>query len=165
MAVLAGGVNASRLRRGITRVSNVRASRTPKTAIATSPATRDTALLTPDATPACRLSTALMTVVVNGATVTAIPNARTITAGQNVVQHEPPMKGRANNAKPSAAMMGPTVSGRRLPTRATRPPDHRDSANMMMGKGRIAAPADVAAYPRTWMRSSGSRNNTSASAA
>ena len=78
-----------------TRASNVRASTTPKTAIASRPATRATALLTPDATPACRGSTALITVVVRGATVIAIPNPSTTTAGKNVVQYEPPIPGRA----------------------------------------------------------------------
>src|SRR6185295_2863860 len=99
-----------------------------------------TALLMPDATPACRLSTAAITVVVSGATVTAMPSPRTTTAGKNVVQYEPPIPGRAYNATPSAAMAGPIVSGSRLPTRATRPPDHRDNANMISGKGSSAAP-------------------------
>ena len=89
-------------------------------------------------------STALITVVVSGATVTAIPNPSTTTAGKNVVQYEPPIPGRAYNARPSAATAGPTVSGSRLPTRATSPPDHRDSANMMTGNGSSAAPAAVA---------------------
>src|ERR1700704_2269730 len=100
---------------------------TPNTAIARRPATRATALLTPDATPAWWLSTALITVVVSGATVIARPNPSTITAGKNVVQYGPPIPGRAYSATPKAAMAGPSVSGRRLPTRATRPPDHRDS--------------------------------------
>ena len=50
------------------------------------------------------------------------------------------MPGRAYNAMPSAAIAGPTVSGRRLPTRATSPPDHRDNANMISGSGSSAAP-------------------------
>ncbi len=39
---------------------------------------------------------------------------------------------------------GPAINGRRLPTRATIPPDHRDSANMISGNGSSAAPAAVA---------------------
>ena len=58
----------------------------PNTAIATSPATRETALFTPDATPACSAWTAFITVVVNGATTIAIPRPSTATAGKNVVQ-------------------------------------------------------------------------------
>jgi hypothetical protein len=75
-----------------------------------------------------------MAVVVRGATVAAIPKATTTTAGKNVVQYEPPMPGRAYSARPTAAIAGPTVSGRRLPVRATSAPDHRDSTNMMIGK-------------------------------
>src|SRR5712691_10439303 len=122
--------------RGVTRASKVRASATLNTAIASRPATRATALLTPDATPAWRLSTAPITVVVSGATVIAIPNPSTTTAGKNVVQYEPPTPGRAYNPRPSAATAGPSVSGSRLPTRPTRPPDHRDNANMINGNGR-----------------------------
>jgi len=62
----------------------------------------------------------------------------------NVIQYEPPMPGRAYNARPRAARAGPTVNGSLLPVRATRPPDHLDSANMITGNGRSAAPAAVA---------------------
>jgi hypothetical protein len=43
-------------------------------------------LLTPDATPTSRSSTAAMTVVVSGATVIAMPRPITAMAGKNVVQ-------------------------------------------------------------------------------
>src|SRR5712692_5225948 len=141
---LAGDDRTRRSRRGRTRASNVRASTTPKTAIARRPATLATALLTPDATPECRGSTALITIVVRGATVIAIPNPSTTTAGKNVVQYVPPIPGRAYSARPSAATAGPTVRGSRLPTRATKPPDHRESANTISGNGSNAAPAAVA---------------------
>src|SRR3954464_2788002 len=59
--------------RGVTRWSKVRASATPNTAIASRPATRATALLTPDADPAWRASTASITVAVSGAPGLAIP--------------------------------------------------------------------------------------------
>src|SRR5258705_13992342 len=113
------------------------------TAIARRPATLATALFTPDAAPACRGSTALITVVVSGATVTAMPRPSTTTEGKNVAQYAPPIPGRAYNARPTAAIEGPTVSGSRLPTRATNPPDHRESANMISGNGSSAAPAAV----------------------
>src|SRR5262245_1959445 len=119
---------------------------TPKTAIASSPATRATALLIPDATPACDGSTAVITVVVSGATVIAMPTARTRTAGKNVTQYEPPIPGRAYKPNPIAATVGPSVSGRRGPTRFTRPPDQRDNANMIRANGSSAAPASVGEY-------------------
>ena len=50
------------------------------------PATRETALFTPDAMPTCFSSTAVITTVVRGATLMAIPKPRTITAGKKVVQ-------------------------------------------------------------------------------
>src|SRR5205085_12440344 len=86
ISALTGDEIARRARVGLARASNVRVSTTPKSAIARRPATRATALLTPDATPACLGSTALITVVVNGATVIAMPNPSTTTAGKNVVQ-------------------------------------------------------------------------------
>ena len=58
----------------------------PNTAIASRAAARDTALLTPEATPAMSSSTAPITVVVSGATVTVMPKPSTTTAGKNVVQ-------------------------------------------------------------------------------
>jgi hypothetical protein len=58
----------------------------PRSAIASMPAIREMALLMPDAVPACWLSAALMTVVVSGATLTAMPRPSTAIAGKNVVQ-------------------------------------------------------------------------------
>ena len=55
-------------------------------ATASRPAARDTALLMPDAVPAWRTSTAFITVVVSGATLTAIPSPSTIIAGRKVLQ-------------------------------------------------------------------------------
>src|SRR3954468_9465069 len=76
--------------RGRTRASKVRARKTPNTAIARSPATLDTELFTPEATPECDVSTAPITAVVSGATVIVIPSPSTHTAGNTVVQYEPP---------------------------------------------------------------------------
>ena len=58
----------------------------PKTAIASSAAMRDTALLMPEATPARPVSNAFITVVVNGATLTTIPNPNTSKPGKKVDQ-------------------------------------------------------------------------------
>ena len=56
------------------------------TATASSPAARDTALLMPEAVPARFTSTAFITVVVSGATLTAIPSPSTTMGGKNVPQ-------------------------------------------------------------------------------
>ena len=90
-------------------------STTPRTAIAINPATRETALLMPDATPAWSWATEFITVVVSGATLIAMPKPSTITAGKKVLQYEPPMPGLANSAKPTAATSGPMISGRLAP--------------------------------------------------
>src|SRR5258706_1993470 len=58
----------------------------PKTAMASSPAARETALLIPEAIPAWRCSTAPITAVVSGATVMVMPNPITTTAGKKVIQ-------------------------------------------------------------------------------
>ena len=58
----------------------------PKTATARSPAIRDTALFTPEATPASLEGTDSITAVVSGATLIAIPMPRTTTAGKKVLQ-------------------------------------------------------------------------------
>jgi cation:H+ antiporter len=55
-------------------------------AIASSPPTRETALLMAEAIPAWRTSTAFITVVVSGATVTAIPSPSTTIGGKKVLQ-------------------------------------------------------------------------------
>ena len=65
-------------------------------------------------------------------------------SGKNVVQYDPPIPGTANSARPAAAITDPAVSGRRLPTLATRPPDHRERTNIRTGNGRRAPPAAVA---------------------
>ena len=131
--------------RRVTRASNVRASTTPNTAIASSPATRDTALLTPDATPAC------------GGLDRAHHRRRQRRHGDRHAEsehHRPRERTSSSTSRrfPAgrtarsrrAAIAGPTVSGSRLPMRATSPPDQRDSANMMSGNGSSAAPAAVA---------------------
>jgi tripartite-type tricarboxylate transporter receptor subunit TctC len=56
---------------------------------------------------------------------------------------------KAKSAKPTAAIVGPAISGTRAPTRSSRPPDQRDKAPMMIVKGKNTAPASVAEYPCT----------------
>src|SRR5262245_49108164 len=102
----------------------------PRTAMDNTAARRDTALLIPEATPTRSFGTEFITVVVRGATVIAIPNPRITTPGKNVVQYVPPTEGTANSANPTAAMIGPSISGRLAPYRATRLPDHLDNKNM-----------------------------------
>src|SRR5579875_201936 len=58
----------------------------PSTAMAISPAVRDTALLMPEATPARCGPTDPITAVVSGATAIAMPRPSTTAAGKNVVQ-------------------------------------------------------------------------------
>src|SRR5260370_13087650 len=113
----------------------------PKSAIARRPATRETALLTPDAAPTWRSSsTDVITVVVSGATVVAIPITMTIRRGQNDVQYEPPMPGNANSANPVAAINGPKISGNRGPIRSANAPVKRESNDIAATSGSNAAP-------------------------
>ena len=72
------------------------------------------------------------------------PEGQHQNAGKNVVQYEPLMSDLAYRTTPNVAMAGPTVSGSRLPRRATIPPDQRDRRNIRSGNGRNAAPASVA---------------------
>src|SRR5215467_4147925 len=83
----------------------------PRTAIDRSPAVLDTALLTPEATPARCSGTEFITVVVSGATVIAIPKPSTITAGKNVDQYDPPTPGSKNKRYPAPATSGPIPKG------------------------------------------------------
>src|ERR1700684_3437881 len=116
----------------------------PKTAIARSPAIRDTALLTPEATPASREGTNSITAVVSGATLIAIPTPKTTTAGKNVLQYEPPIPGLRKSANPAAATNDPIVSGSFAPYRTTSPPDQRERTKINKIIGTRAAPASVA---------------------
>src|SRR5437773_2468364 len=116
----------------------------PKIATANTFATDATALLTPDATPAWRDGTALITKVVKGATVTTMPNPRVTIGTKKDIQYGDSASDSANRNNPTAAIAGPITSGRRAPKRSNNPPAQRDSAPMMMVNGRNAAPAAVA---------------------
>ena len=114
----------------------------PNSAMARRPAARATALFTPDAAPAWRSSSIdVITVVVSGATVIAIPMPSVAMPGKNVVQYEPPMPGRASSTKPAAATSGPTISGSRGPMRSASAPVQRESSDIVTTNGRNAAPA------------------------
>src|ERR1700751_4421712 len=113
------------------------------TAMANSAAVCDTALLIPDAAPARFWVAELMTRVVNGATLTVIPNPSRSTAGKYVIQYDPPTPGRAKRTKPPAATRGPMMRGFRGPYRSTRPPAQRESRNINSTIGKVAAPARV----------------------
>jgi len=67
-------------------LSNRCVKTTPNTAMASSPAKRDIALLIPEAVPARSVPTEFMTVVVSGATVTLMPKPSMHIAGKNVAQ-------------------------------------------------------------------------------
>src|SRR6266849_694419 len=75
-----------------------------------------------------------MTVVVSGATVTAMPSPMIAIGGRNPLQYEVDCPDKAKSAKPTAAIVGPAISGTRAPTRSSRPPDQRDKAPMMIVK-------------------------------
>src|SRR5918994_24929 len=82
---------------------NVRKTKTPSSGIAKSPAAREAALFTPEASPECLPSTELIAVVVSGAMTNDIPRPITTIAGKNVVQYEPSVPGMAKRIKPVAA--------------------------------------------------------------
>src|SRR5438477_186476 len=85
-AVTISGDKPAAARRALRSTSNVSDMTMPKLAIASKPATLETALLTPEATPTAFEATDCMTVVVSGATVNVIPNPSTSAAGKKVVQ-------------------------------------------------------------------------------
>src|SRR5262245_31642075 len=80
------------------------ATTTPTMATASSSARRETALLMPEARPACFSSTDVITVAVSGATLVAMPTLMTQTAGKTVTQYDP-SRDRRNNRKPDAAII------------------------------------------------------------
>jgi hypothetical protein len=86
MFARSGGDTASLSIWGVRAAWKTALSNAPKTATASIAAIRETALLIPEATPTCCLSTEFITVVVSGATLTAIPSPSTTTAGKNVAQ-------------------------------------------------------------------------------
>ena len=127
----------------------------PKTAMASKPAIRATALLIPEAAPARSAPTEFITTVVRGATVTAIPKPSTTNAPKKSFQYEPPTPGCVKSRNPAATIRGPMTSGFLGPYLATSPPDQRERKNIQRISGSAAAPALVAEYFWIWIRLSG----------
>src|ERR1700675_2831732 len=114
---------------------------TGSTAMASSPATRAMALLTPDAVPAYVSGTAERTAEVSGATVIASPTPNTTTPGRTAFREVVPGTTRAINANPTAAISGPAVMGNRGPVRCPSAPAHGAPIIMMIVIGSSARPA------------------------
>src|SRR5258708_19903636 len=90
-----------------------------------------------------------MTVVVGGAAVPAMPSAIIAIGARNPLQYEVDGPDKAKSAKPTAAIVGPAISGTRAPTRSSKPPDQRDKTPIMIVKGKNTAPASRAESPCT----------------
>ena len=84
----------------------------PNTAIASTPATRDSAVLTPEAAPASPAPHRLHDCCRQGRNRDGHAQAQHDDPGQKTAPVVgPPVPGSASNAKPAAAMSGPTISG------------------------------------------------------
>src|SRR5882757_4439563 len=119
-------------------------STAPNAATANRPATRATALLTPDAIPAWASPTDAITVEVNGGTVVVMPSAMMQIAGNTPVQYDALKSANASIASPPAAMIGPAVSDNRGPKRSASAPANEAPKPMISANGSSAAPACVA---------------------
>ena len=99
----------------------------PSTATASKPANRANAML--DAAPACRGSTASITVVVNCATVAVMWRPSTTMPGSTLAKNgQPRLTDRPSSASPAAATAGRNTSGSLAPMRRASPPEARDSS-------------------------------------
>ena len=134
------------------------------TATASSPALRATALLTPDAAPACSVGAAASTVEVSGATSVVIPSPKTTTAGSTSVAYEASAPIRSMSSRPPAATSGPAVICSRGPIRSASAPDRADRASMISVNGSSEAPAASGLKPATTCSCRTSRNSTAPSA-
>src|SRR5215208_8542112 len=121
----------------------------PRTATASRLPTEAIALLNPEAKPARSVGTALMTEVVSGATLSAMPMPSATIGRKKVAQYDPPVPGTARRPKTKAAIAGPMITSQRPPARLSSPPDQRDNPPMMRVKGKNTAPVRVAEYPCT----------------
>ena len=134
-------------------------------AIATSCPVRATALLTPDATPARRDSTAPSAVVVSGATVIVESGPEDEDPGQHRRDVRTHRRRRGSSkASPAAHTSGPTLIGSRGPMRSASAPERADSRSMSTVIGVVAAPASSGEYPSDSCSTSPSRNSDTASA-
>ena len=114
-----------------------------RTATAIRFATRDTALLIPDATPAWPESTAANAVAVTGATTSDSPKPNTTTAGSTALMYRSPGSMAAINSTPAAISNGPIVNGVRGPMRRASMPARADSSSIRPVIGNDANPAEV----------------------
>src|SRR5947209_1228770 len=111
------------------------------TAIASNPATRATALFTPDAMPARLAGTAANTVAVSGATTHDKPSPNTTTGRRTSGTYfDPGQICRIINSATDTTN-GPTVIGPRGPIRWATAPARADSASMISVTGKRPAPA------------------------
>jgi hypothetical protein len=86
MAESERALSSSPATRSSSEDANCAETTAPSTAMASTPATRETALFTPEAMPARRSSTESRTVVVSGATVIARPRPKARSAGSTVAR-------------------------------------------------------------------------------
>src|SRR6266508_1832951 len=121
-------------------------------ATANSWADRATALLTPEASPACSSSTEDSTVAVSGATVATRPSPRTTTGGSTSAKYDAPGPIRPSSRNPAAISSGPTVIGVRGPIRPASCPARPDRPSISSVIGSRAAPDSSAEYPSTCWR-------------
>src|SRR2546430_14439118 len=89
--VVGGNLNSLRCRSN--ELLKIPSITIPRTAIASRPAVRETALFTPDAMPARFCETELITVAVSGATLIVIPKPTTTIGGEKIVPQLPPPPG------------------------------------------------------------------------
>jgi len=136
----------------------------PIPAVASSEATRATALLTPDAMPAFASSASARIAAVSGAVVIDRPTAKTTTPGTTSAISDgrsPTMATRSST--PAAQISGPTPMKRRGPYLSASAPNRWESRNVTIVVGSVARPASNASNPATCWRWRTSRKNVTPS--
>ena len=113
----------------------------PRIAIASRPATRETPLLIPLATPARRSSTELSAVAVSGATVAERPRPKRIIAGRKSVRYAESESRRMRRSRPIPPTIGPTAIGTLGPVELDTLPNHGERTNITTDTGVVARPA------------------------
>src|SRR5215213_8815601 len=125
--------------------------------MASSPAVRATALLTPEATPAWLAGADISTAAVSGATVSVRPTPNTSTAGSTSVHQLAPGPIRSISTSPPADTSGPPVMNGRGPRRAAAAPTRADPASISAVTGSSVAPETIGLNPHTSWSCSTSR--------
>ena len=115
--------------------------------MATSPATRETALLMAEAMPDRLSSTAPRMAEVRGATVIVRPRPKTRTPASACPTKSKGSSIASSIRKPAAATIGPAAMNHRLPKRPAREPNHVESAMFSTVTGSRTSPAWVAPRP------------------